>query len=119
MIGSKKENLINDLISKLKDVSGVDTLYFLNSNFELIKEYKNTDSPNYLQQIKSIIEAKQSFETNATEFNTITLLSENGLIIVSKINSDETFFLVIVAGENEPADLLNLLKICKEPHVVI
>jgi hypothetical protein len=40
-------------------------------------------------------------------------LNENGLIVFSKV-ADEGLYLVIIGGENDPVDLMNLLRIVKE-----
>ena len=51
------------------------------------------------------------------EFHTYSFLNEAGLMIISKLNNQESVYMIIVAGENEPVDLLNLLKICKEARL--
>ena len=108
----------DEAIVKLKNIEGIDLIYLLNENHEIIKEYRIAEANNnYLEQILNII--KSNFNSLATpldsnQFHTYTLLNEAGLVIISKI---ENLYLVIIAGENDPVDLINLLKTCKEIRV--
>lgn len=116
------QHFVNDVISKVKDIPGIDVVYFLNENKELIKEHKNNEGGNYLKEVKNLCDAEGvlnsvSSEVFKSEFHTRYFLNEDGLIIISKIGNKNNIYLVMIAGENEPVDLLNLLKICKESHL--
>lgn len=106
--------LFDEAIVKLKNIEGVDLIYFLNENYEIVKEHRITESNDYLEQVLNIIKSNfNSLATplNSNQFHTYTLLNEAGLVIISKI---ENLYMVIIAGENDPVDLINLLKNCKE-----
>ena len=113
--------MIDEVIAKVKDVAGVDVIYFLKDS-QIIKEHKNTSNENYLEQVQNLIKSEsllKSIGSNllSDEFHTYSLLNEAGLMIVSKLSSQENLYMIIVAGENAPVDLLNLLKICKEARL--
>ena len=111
---------IDDIINKIKDLKGVDLVYFLDKTNQIIKEHKITGTNNYSEQIQSIIKSESLLENisrtflDSKSFHTYTLLNENGLIIISRLATLENLYMIIIAGEKEPVDLINLLKICKE-----
>ena len=110
--------MLDEVISKVKDVAGVDVVYFLKNN-EIVKEHRNTSSDNYLTQVQNILKSNSSLNSISSnlfsdDFHTCSFLNEAGLMIVSKFSNQESLYMIIVAGENEPVDLLSLLKICKE-----
>ena len=113
--------MIDEVIAKVKNVAGVDVIYFLKDS-QIIKEHNNTTNENYLEQVQNLIKSEsllKSIGSNllSDEFHTYSLLNEAGLMIVSKLNNQENLYMIIVAGENAPVDLLNLLKICKETRL--
>ena len=113
--------MIEEVIPKVKDIAGVDVVYFLKNN-EIVKEHKNTSSENYFTQVQNILKSDfllKSISSNlfSDEFHTYSFLNEVGLMIISKLNDQENLCMIIIAGENEPVDLLNLLKICKETRL--
>ena len=111
---------LDENINGIVNVAGVDLIYFLDDNYQIVKEQNITDSPNYLEQIQNIIKSaclNESFGFYLKPFHTCTLLNENGLIIISKLTLSENLYMVIIAGENEPVDLINLMKTCKEVRV--
>ena len=113
-----QDQFFNEIISKAQGIPGVDLIYFLDSNLQIIKEHKNTETDNYIEPVSNVIKLESLPDKigtvfYSTSFHTYTLLNESGLIIISKI-SNLGLYIVIIAGENEPADLINLLKICKE-----
>lgn len=111
---------IDDIINKIKDLKGVDLVYFLDKTNQIIKEHKITGTNNYSEQIQSIIKSESLLENisrtflDSKSFHTYTLLNESGLIIISRLAILENLYMIIIAGEKEPVDLINLLKICKE-----
>lgn len=111
---------IEDVIAKIKSLKGVDLIYFLDKNNQIIKEHKITDPNNYSEQITKILKSESLLETigrtflDSKSFQTYTLLNENGLIIISRLAILENPYMIIIAGEEESVDLINLLKICKE-----
>lgn len=113
------ENFLNEMVKKVKALSGIDLVYFLNGNSKVVKESRFTSANNYLDQILDIVNSEELLDNIATgkdlgSFHTYTLLNESGLIVVSKITNPRNLYMIIVAGENEPVDLVSLLKICKE-----
>lgn len=113
--------MIDEIIAKVKDIAGVDIVYFLTDN-QIVKEHKNTTNENYLEQVQNILKSDsllKSISSNffSDEFHTYSFLNEVGLMIISKLSVQESSYMIIVAGENEPVDLLNLLKICKEARL--
>lgn len=117
MIGQEQNQLIGEAVSKLEKLAGVNHIYFLNNDLQTINEKKITGNNNYLDQIKNILSSEKLFKNVQSafyekEFHTFTLLNESGLIIISKLG--EYLYLIVIAGENEPVDLINLLKTCKE-----
>ena len=113
--------MIDEVIGKIKDIAGVNIIYFLKDN-QIIKEHNNTADENYLEQVQAILKSDsflQSISSNlfSDEFHTYSLLNEEGLMMISKLNKSENLYMIIVAGENEPVDLLSLLKICKETRL--
>jgi hypothetical protein len=117
MIGQEQNQLIGEAVSKLEKLAGVNYIYFLSRDLQTINEKKITGNNNYLDQVKNILGSEELFKKVQSafyekEFHTFTLLNESGLIIISKLG--EYLYLVVIAGENEPVDLINLLKTCKE-----
>ena len=113
--------MLDEVIAKVKDIAGVDVIYFLKEN-QVVKEHKNTSSEGYLTQVQNILKSDSSLNSVSSnlfsdEFHTYSLLNEGGLIIISKFSVQESLYMIIVAGENEPVDLLSLLKICKETRL--
>jgi len=113
--------MIDEVIAKVKDVVGVDLVYFLKNN-QIIKEHNNTASESYLEQVQNILKSDsllKSISSNmfSEEFHTCSFLNKTGLMIISKLESQEGLYMIIIAGENEPVDLLSLLKICKEARL--
>lgn len=109
-------------ISKVKNLAGVDLIYFLNSDFQIVKEYKKTNCNSYLKEVTNIIKSGHLANSitkplYSKPFHTYTLLNETGLMLISNLSSSDGLYMIIVAGENEPADLINLLKICKESRL--
>jgi hypothetical protein len=85
----------------------------------VVKESRFTSANDYLDQILDIVNSEELLDNIATgkdlgSFHTYTLLNESGLIVISKITKPVNLYMIIVAGENEPVDLVSLLKICKE-----
>lgn len=120
MITELEDQFFNEVIAKVTKVAGVDIVYFLR-NSQVIKEHNNAQSENYLAEVQNILKSDSiSSELSSTlfsdEFHTYSFLNESGLMVISKlsIQGQENLYMVIVAGENEPVDLLNLLRICKE-----
>lgn len=123
MIDPEQDKFCDEIISNITKISGVDCIYFLSNDYEVIKEKNVKGTSNYSEQILNIVRPKSFFEKISSDFyskpfHTYTLLNENGLVVISRffLNSDseDNLYLVIIAGENEPVDLINLLKICKE-----
>lgn len=113
---------ISETASTIQKVTGIDLIYFLDINFQIIKEHKIKETTNCIQEIKNIIKSAAELEKINTPldqkpFHTMTFLNENGLLIIVKLGNNEGLYLVIIAGENEPVDLISLLKICKELRV--
>lgn len=113
---------LDDVITKVEKLHGVDLVYFLDENFQIIKEKNLTGIHNNLEQIVNII--KLESVTNLVgknlytkPFHTYTMLNEEGLIVISKIQ--DTTYMVIIGGLNEPVDLINLLKIVRQKESVI
>ena len=116
MIGT--EQIFNEITSKVSKVAGIDYIYFLNKDYSLIKAQKIKGTDKHIDQILNIIKLESLFEKIATNFyskpfHTYTLLNENGLMVISKLPGLD-LYMIVIAGENEPVDLINLLKICKE-----
>ena len=113
--------MIDEVIAKVKDVAGVDLVYFLKNN-QIIKEHNNTASESYVEQVQNILKSDsllKSISSNmfSEEFHTCSFLNKAGLMIISKLESQGGLYMIIIAGENEPVDLLSLLKICKEARL--
>ncbi len=113
---------ISETTSTIQKITGIDLIYFLDINFQIIKEHKLKEVTNCIQEIKNIVKSAMELkETNTPlykkPFHTMTLLNENGLFIIVKLGDTEGLYLVIIAGESEPVDLIGLLKICKELRV--
>lgn len=120
MITELEDQFFNEIIAKVTKVAGVDIVYFLRNN-QIIKEHNNAQRENYLPEVQNILKSDSisneiSSNLFSDEFHTYSFLNESGLIVISKlsIQGQENFYMIIVAGENEPVDLLNLLRICKE-----
>lgn len=113
------ENFLNEMVKKIKALKGIDLVYFLNGNSKIIKESRFTSANDYLDQILEIVNSEELLDSIASgkglgSFHTYTLLNESGLIVISKITNPINVYMIIVAGEHEPVDLVGLLKICKE-----
>ena len=113
---------LDEIISKLSSITGIDYVYFLDKELNLVKEQKVKGTNNYLQEILNIIKSESLFEKisknfYSSSFHTYTFLNENGLIVILKLHNQADLYVVIIAGENEPVDLINLLKICKESRL--
>ena len=111
MIVEHQDQFFNESIEKIKNISGVDVIYFLKDR-QILKEHCNASGENYFEQIQNMLKSNSVLFSD--EFHTCSLLNESGLIIILRLDSLENLYMIIVAGENEPVDLLNLLKICKE-----
>ena len=111
MVVENQDQFFNEAIAKIKNISGIDVIYFLKDN-QILKEHRNTSSENYFDQVQNILKSNSTLFSD--EFHTCSLLNEAGLIIIFRLDSLESLYMIIVAGENNPVDLLNLLKICKE-----
>lgn len=116
---NEPNHCFDKFVAKVQKVSGVDYIYFLNEDYNIIKEQKIKNSSNYLQHVQNIIKEQPLFsniENNiySSPFHTFTFLNESGLLVISKFFLPQTYYMVIIAGENEPVDLIHLLKICKE-----
>lgn len=111
--------MLDEIIAKVQNVGGVDLIYFLDNTYQVIKEKRNNiETNNYLEQILNIIKLESITDELGTTFyskvfHTYTLLNETGLVVISKI-SNLGLYMIVIAGENDPVDLINLLKICKE-----
>ncbi len=122
MSEEEQNQIISEIINKTQKISGIDVVYFIDNNFEIIKEEKKTNCSNYLPEVKNIVKSNlANIESIAQDFSlksfhTYTFLNENGLILVSHLHP-KNLHMIIVAGENEPADLISLLKICKEARM--
>lgn len=113
--------MIDEIIAKIKDIAGVNVIYFLKDN-QIIKEHNNTADKNYLEQVQTMLKSDSLLQSISSslfsdEFHTYSLLNEEGLIMITKLNNMEGLYMIVVAGENEPVDLLSLLKICKEAQL--
>ena len=123
MIDEIQKSFFEGVIDKIKTITGIDCVFFLDINYQNIKEQKITDSGIYCQQIQNLFKSEALFDKIANNFyskpfHTYTMLNENGLIVITKMNNTkESFYMVITAGEKEPVDLINLLKICKESRL--
>lgn len=107
---------------KIKKIAGIDHIYALNKERTLIKEEKISGNDNHLSEIANILKSESAIEKLATTsysktFHMYTFLNENGLTVILKLKSSDTFYIVVIAGENEPVDLINLLKTCKETRL--
>ena len=121
MLIENQDQFFNEIITKIKDIAGVDVVYFIKNN-QVLKEHRNTSSESYLTQVQNMVKSDSLLELIGSnlfsnEFHTYSLLNKSGLTIISKFSGKESLYMIIVAGENEPVDLLNLLKICKETQL--
>ena len=121
MDSSQQVLFFDEIISKVRGVSGVDLIYFIDSNNQMIEEYKISPVENHFEQVLNIIKLeplsdKLSSFFYSLPFHTCTLLNEAGVIVISKITNPENSYLIVIAGEKEPVNLLNLIKVCKEIH---
>ena len=108
----------DEVYSKIQNIGGVDLIYFLNDS-KIVREYKKTDANNHLEEILNIIKSEPELDNisktfYSNSFHTFTLLNEAGLMIILKMGKSEKLYLVVIAGEKEPVDLIKLLKTCKE-----
>ena len=113
---------INEVISSIKNVTGVDLVYFLDKNQQIIKEQRKFDVSNYHKEVLKLIESAASIEKANKSFyrqpfHTFTFLNEDGLLIIIKLDILENLYMVVIAGENESVDLIGLLKKCKEARL--
>ena len=118
MTNDIEEQTLTNVISKIQAVSGIDVVYFLDNSYNLIKEKKLTETKNYIEEVINILKSNSKLNSVSSNFlsnsfHTCTFLNELGLIIIAKVDY-LNLYLIVIAGENEPVDLLNLLKICKE-----
>ncbi len=114
--------LINEVISSVKNVTGIDLVYFLDKNQKIIKEQKYYNINNYYNEVLQLIKSTASIEIASKSFythpfHTFTFLNEDGLLVITKLDNLENLYMVIVAGENESVDLISLLKKCKETRL--
>lgn len=110
---------LDKIISDVVKLPGIDTTYILDSNYSIIKEKNISNAGNYLEQVLNIIKQepvsnKIGSDVYSSNFHTYTLLNEAGLIVISKINTKENLYMVVIGGQAKPVDLVNLLKICKK-----
>ena len=117
MTEQEQNQLIGEVVTRLEKLGGINYIYFLDNHKQIINDKKLTGNNNYLDQVKNILASKELFKKAESafyekEFHTYTLLNESGLIIISKFGGH--LYMVVIAGENEPVDLMNLLKTCKE-----
>lgn len=113
---------LDEIISRLSKIAGIDYVYFLDKELNIIKEQGFKGTNNYFQEILNIIKSESLFEKisknfYSSSFHTYTFLNENGLIVILKLHNKTDLYTIIIAGENEPVDLINLLKICKESRL--
>ena len=113
MVIDNHEQFLNESISKINNITGVDVIYFFKNNL-IVKEHHNSTAETYFEQVQNILKSDFRAIGSSSEFHTCSFLNESGLIIISKLSNIEGLYMIIVAGENNPVDLLNLLKICKE-----
>ncbi len=104
---------------KIRKIAGINCVYLLNKELTLTKEEKISGNDNHLNEITNILKSESTVEKLAAgsyskPFHTYTFLNENGLTVILKLKSSDTFYMIVIAGENEPVDLINLLKTCKE-----
>ena len=119
MINEELNNFLEEVISKLKTVTGVDLIYFLDSNHQIVKEHKTNNTDNYFQQVLNIVKSEALIPKTGEliykkPFHTYTLLNEKGMMVILRLNGIENLCMIIIAGEKQPVDLITLLKICKE-----
>jgi len=105
---------LDEITASLEKIEGLDLIYFLDNNFQMIKEKNSIGRNNYLGQVLNIIGAVGKFQNGSKPFHTYTLLNENGLVVISKMNVLDGIYMVVVGGEDEPVDLIGLLKIVKD-----
>lgn len=103
-------------INTIKNIVGVNLVYFLDNNLQVVSSQQNSTHTNYLEQITNIVKSESLLgnSSKTKPFYTYAFLNEYGVILVSKMDSNGEIYMVIIAGENEPVDLVSLLKICKE-----
>lgn len=117
--------MLDEIINNIKSLHGVDLIYFIKNedeNYKIIQEFNKTSKNNYYEQIVNILKSEPIFNNISAKlysksFHTYTMLNEAGLIIISKINQPDSLYMVIIAGESEPVDLINLLKTCNESRI--
>lgn len=109
-------NLLDKITNLLEKVEGIDLVYFLDSSFQIIKKSSNNGKATYFDQVLNIISAAGNFYTTdgSKPSQMYTLLNEEGLIVISKLDILGGLYMVVIGGENEPVDLINLLKLVKE-----
>ena len=107
---------MDNVLSLFCGIGGVDLAYLLDNNYNLLRQKQKSGKNNYLGEIQNIIKSTLNIDGLLYQkpFHTYTLLNENGLIVISKLNN---MFLVVVGGENDPVDLIALLKSVKEAPV--
>lgn len=116
---SKKESsvIFEKNLSDIINIPGVDLIYFLDSDYKISKSYKKNNVDFHLDEVKNVIKIESGSKLSKDEpsgFHTMSFLSENGLIIISKLCTQDKQYLIAIAGEREPVDLIKLLKCCKE-----
>jgi len=107
---------IDEVTASVGGIEGVDLVYFLDNNFQILKESNQNGRNNYLEQVLNIINAGENLKSSndGKPFHTYTLLNEDGLLVISKINVLDGLYIVIIGGENEPVNLIKLLKVVKQ-----
>ncbi len=112
------EELFNQVLDKVGNLSGINSIYLIDSNYRVTSSHNFTETNTYQENISTILKSKDllnNISPNFSEpFHTFTFLNESGLILITKLSESENTYMVIIAGESDPVDLINLLKICKE-----
>lgn len=114
--GENTVDSISKMFTTFDDIVGVDTMYCLDEDLHLLKEKNISGSNKYLEQVLNVLQSSKNINARfySKPFHTYTLLNENGLILISKVNINNGVYLVVIGGENEPVDLISLLKTVKE-----
>lgn len=119
MVTEIQNQFLEGALNEISGLEGIDVVYALDGSNNVISEINNSGTGNYLSQVVKLI----SLESVSNEignslyekpFKTCTLLNEDGLMIITKIDLEDDIYIIIVAGEAEPVDLINLLRMVKE-----
>lgn len=107
---------LDEITASFQKMAGVDLVYFLDSSYQIVKKSNNDGRANYLDQVLNIINSAGNFNASRRnkELKTYTLLNEDGLILISKVDVLGGLYMVVIGGENDPVDLITLLKLVKE-----